>query len=299
MSRRFLLLVFIALLASGVFGIGRNVTLSDRIENSRSAGVYADGGTRSDRVTTPSGTDHRVSAISNDFITIEVDAGFDAYVELYSPAGPLLVSDDDSGWGTNALISNFRIPVTGEYRINVKGLGGTIGYYTLTWSLFRQQTTNPQNGQAAVPTAFLPTAFFPTSNPTTPPQFPTATPRPLLSPTRVPPTAVSGFTCRNQISRFKQGDVIVVDFNTSDTNANQARLRLLRRYLGDESDTMAQAYNDERLQLLEEPVCHNGQIFWYVGYQKTRTQYYEGWALEYDRTGNPYMCPTNDAECRE
>lgn len=66
-------------------------------------------------------------------IAVEVlfESRVDPYVELYSPDGELLISDDDSGGGFDALIEYYLLPASGEYRILVSDLAGEPGHYRL------------------------------------------------------------------------------------------------------------------------------------------------------------------------
>jgi hypothetical protein len=68
-------------------------------------------------------------------ISVQVEATgdsiFDPYVELYSPNGILLASDDDSGEGTDAFIRQVTLPETGTYYILISALSGS-GDFTLT-----------------------------------------------------------------------------------------------------------------------------------------------------------------------
>ena len=61
------------------------------------------------------------------------DETLDCFLELYSPEGLLLTTDDDSGVGYNALIEYYTLPVEGTYRVVVRGGEfGTTGAYELT-----------------------------------------------------------------------------------------------------------------------------------------------------------------------
>ncbi|MCX7682479.1 MAG: PPC domain-containing protein [Anaerolineae bacterium] len=60
-----------------------------------------------------------------------VEGEMDAYLELYSPAGELLISDDDSGGGLDALIEYYLLPVSGEYRVIASEVAGEPGSYRL------------------------------------------------------------------------------------------------------------------------------------------------------------------------
>ena len=61
-----------------------------------------------------------------------IDEDLDAYLELFSPSGERLTTDDDSGGDSNAMISEFELPETGTYRILARGYGGSsAGEYEL------------------------------------------------------------------------------------------------------------------------------------------------------------------------
>lgn len=85
-----------------------------------------------------------LSAFSGDVWEFEGDAGdvvtisliseqFDAYLELYSPSGDLLVDNDDGGGSLNARIEFFVLPDSGTYEILARPLdGSSLGEYTLS-----------------------------------------------------------------------------------------------------------------------------------------------------------------------
>jgi hypothetical protein len=61
------------------------------------------------------------------------DDALDCYLELYSPDGLLLTTDDDSGAEYNALIEYYTLPVEGTYRVVARGGAfGATGAYALT-----------------------------------------------------------------------------------------------------------------------------------------------------------------------
>jgi subtilisin family serine protease len=63
--------------------------------------------------------------------TVTTTNTFDPFLELYSPTGARLQTNDDSGGNPNALIS-FKVPATGVYRIVARSYGGrTAGPYAL------------------------------------------------------------------------------------------------------------------------------------------------------------------------
>lgn len=56
----------------------------------------------------------------------------DTYLELFGPDDTLLVSDDNSGEGSFALIAGYLLPRTGTYRIVAQSYAGESGPYTLS-----------------------------------------------------------------------------------------------------------------------------------------------------------------------
>jgi hypothetical protein len=67
-------------------------------------------------------------------VTIEMDrhdSELDPYLALLGPGGTELVTDDDSGEGTNSRIEGFVLPETGRYTILAQGYGNSSGAYTL------------------------------------------------------------------------------------------------------------------------------------------------------------------------
>ena len=57
--------------------------------------------------------------------------GVDTKVELFTPDGNFLTSDDDSGHGLDAEIE-LELPTTGAYRVQVSAIGNRIGEYTFS-----------------------------------------------------------------------------------------------------------------------------------------------------------------------
>ena len=73
------------------------------------------------------------SGESGQVVTIEASSEqFDVFLTLNDEAGLVLMSDDDSGGNLNARISDFRLPVNGEYSIVVSSFSsGVTGEFTL------------------------------------------------------------------------------------------------------------------------------------------------------------------------
>ncbi|MFC2046222.1 pre-peptidase C-terminal domain-containing protein [Chloroflexota bacterium] len=88
---------------------------------------------RQDEVVDSDGSRWFFSGNAGDVITIAANStSFDTYLELRDASDNILIEDDDSGPGTNALIQDYVLPYTGEYRIVVRGYGGQTGPYTLS-----------------------------------------------------------------------------------------------------------------------------------------------------------------------
>jgi hypothetical protein len=56
----------------------------------------------------------------------------DTFLRLWGPDGVMLVENDDAGEGWAALITDYTLPGTGTYQINVLAFAETIGSYELT-----------------------------------------------------------------------------------------------------------------------------------------------------------------------
>ena len=59
-----------------------------------------------------------------DIVTISVtavDKDMDTFLELFAPNGEQVMTDDDSGGGSNAAILEFELPLTGTYRVTARG----------------------------------------------------------------------------------------------------------------------------------------------------------------------------------
>ncbi|MBC7227463.1 MAG: PPC domain-containing protein [Thermoflexales bacterium] len=67
----------------------------------------------------------RISMVGSEELT-------DTYLELFGPDDTLLVSDDESGEGSFALIAGYLLPRAGTYRIVAQSYAGESGPYTLS-----------------------------------------------------------------------------------------------------------------------------------------------------------------------
>jgi hypothetical protein len=57
----------------------------------------------------------------------------DTYLELFAPDGVRVMTDDDSGSGSDAAILAFELPLSGTYRIIARGHDDEdVGKYELT-----------------------------------------------------------------------------------------------------------------------------------------------------------------------
>jgi hypothetical protein len=75
---------------------------------------------------------------ANDSVTIDAIASdpvqMDMFLELLGPNGNVLIGDDDSGDESNARISSYRLPASGQYTIRVSSVAGA-GDYSVMLSL--------------------------------------------------------------------------------------------------------------------------------------------------------------------
>ena len=77
---------------------------------------------------------------AKDVIDIDITAqrlgsDLDSYITLFGTDGSRLVYDDDSGYGFDSSISNFELPKTGKYKLEVRAFGNGGGpgqFYNLT-----------------------------------------------------------------------------------------------------------------------------------------------------------------------
>jgi hypothetical protein len=99
-------------------------------------------------------------------------------------------------------------------------------------------------------------------------------------------SAVAG-TCGGHRTLFTAGDIAVVDFNSS------GALRILTNYEGGARQTLAQAYDNNQLELLEGPICYSGSWYWRA---RLTTRDVTGWVAENDETYR-WLCPYDDPEC--
>jgi hypothetical protein len=87
---------------------------------------------------------------------------------------------------------------------------------------------------------------------------------------------------------FVPGDTAVVDFNQG------GALRIITDPFSSRIVTIAQLYDNNRVNLLEGPVCANGSYYWKIYYGDTNAY---GWIAE-AQDGRPYLCPLSNPECR-
>lgn len=97
------------------------------------------GDTYYDEVTSASGDRFSFYGTQGEWVEINMgnsDTGtgihLDTYLELLSPNGTLLASDDDGGEETDSFIYIGSLPATGLYTIIASGYGGDRGHYWLT-----------------------------------------------------------------------------------------------------------------------------------------------------------------------
>lgn len=94
-------------------------------------------------------------------------------------------------------------------------------------------------------------------------------------------------TCGGRQTLFTAGDRAVVDFNDG------GALRILTNYQGGARQTLAQAYDNNELELLEGPICYDNSWYWRV---RLTSRDVIGWVAE-NNTTDRWLCPYNDPEC--
>ncbi|MBN1965528.1 MAG: PPC domain-containing protein [Anaerolineae bacterium] len=128
-------------------------------------------------------------------VTIQMNAGpggtLDSYLELRGPDGSTLVTNDDGGASLNSLISNFVLPVSGEYTVVAHG--------------FNHRSTGGYNLIIALGTPL----------PASPTPSPTATPRPGGGPIALGAALPGDIRTPGQVDAWeftaRAGDIITVD----------------------------------------------------------------------------------------
>lgn len=74
--------------------------------------------------------------VADEEVTVTMRSGsIDSVLTLLGPDGIELIFDDDGAGYPDAMILGFRLPVTGEYTIVARSLGGNSGDYTLSLAL--------------------------------------------------------------------------------------------------------------------------------------------------------------------
>jgi hypothetical protein len=199
--------------------------------------------------------DYTFTASTGDVVTIALNSNeFDSYLELYGPDGQLIARDDDGGGSLNSLIRNQRLN-SGTHTIRVRSFGdGGGGAYTLT-------LTRVQAGASAATTSTQVSSSGGSSG-------------------------GSSARCGGRDTLFTVGDVAVVDFNSPGS------LRLLQSYDSERIVTVALAYDNTRLTLLEGPICYADKWYWRVRHPGGLT----GWAAESSPEFR-WMCPSSEPEC--
>jgi TolB protein len=109
--------------------------------------------------------------------------------------------------------------------------------------------------------------------------------------TNNPDALAVGERCAGRASNFAKGDTVIVDFNRGSS------LRILEDYRSTVLRTVTVAYDNETLDIQDGAVCWGGLIYWYVSVNSGSNTFY-GWAAESDATGNPFICPQSNPECR-
>lgn len=109
----------------------------------------------------------------------------------------------------------------------------------------------------------------------------------LSTPTARPSSISSNALCGGHDTLFNVGDTAVVDFNSA------GALRILTRYDGGANNTLAQAYDNNELELLEGPICYDNSWYWRA---RLTTRNVTGWVAENDRNYR-WLCPITNPEC--
>jgi hypothetical protein len=101
----------------------------DGIEGPLSYGISVRG-----RITDEEVEEWTFTGEAGDAVTVEMNGITldDPYLLLFRPDGNIEASDDDSGPGLNALISEHVLPASGQYTILARSFGGRAGNYTLS-----------------------------------------------------------------------------------------------------------------------------------------------------------------------
>ncbi|MAS33629.1 MAG: hypothetical protein CL610_06470 [Anaerolineaceae bacterium] len=104
-------------------------------------------------------------------------------------------------------------------------------------------------------------------------------------------TPVDGTACAGGMaSLFVPGNIAIVDFNAS------GALRILTNYNRNAPggmQTIAQFYDNDRVDLLEGPVCFDSVNYWKIYYGPLNTY---GWIAE-GRNNDRFLCPESNPEC--
>lgn len=203
-------IVFIALLLAALAGIagaqsGDIISVGDSVTGELAAENLS--------------AQYRIMGYTDDVLTITLTSeDFDAFLTLLGPDGEELVSDDDSGGGTDARIADYTLPVDGLYTIVVDS------YNRISTGQYRLSVTGTVR-------------ITPTPSLTLPPvTLITATPQPatLDAPTVEPPPAeavpispgdtVTGTLTRQQITmpyRFegRAGQLVTITLISDDFDA--------------------------------------------------------------------------------
>jgi hypothetical protein len=242
------------------------------------------GETVSGTVTDDDGDQWHFIGSAGDIVTISLEntTSLDPFLELRNNYD-LVVQDDDGGDGRNSLIAGYTLPRDDTYLIVARGWNGDTGGYTLL--LNATETRHPTNTPLATPfntrTATLSVIATPIPRPT---RHPTTRPESSLSTS----TMQSDTTCPGTgPTLFVSGNQAVVDFS------GESALRILRDYRGGASDTIAQLYDGNIVELLNGPECFRGVWYWQIYYQRMNAY---GWIAEIGGSER-YLCPFNDPEC--
>ncbi len=215
------------------------------------------------------------------------DSPGNAAFELYDAAGTLLARGSEildyvsqtAGW--IRLDVSSPLPTQGA---DITGVVENTPVATLGRVLHDFLTLTPT--MTSTPTAtFTPT---PTASNT-----PTATATRTPTPTSTPTPTIDPNLCNGLPLLHSLGDTVVVDFNL---RGPSSALGLTVDLYASVRRTIAQAYDNQRLKIVDGPVCFAGQRWFWQVYLQSANAY--GWVPETDERGDPFLCSLEHPECR-
>lgn len=171
----------------------------------------------------------------------------------------------------------------------------SIGWVILLTTVVMLSNIHPQHTWAFPVKTFTPTPTVTLTPSVTPTPMATLTPAPSSTPTKTPPTRTPDVqeSCPGAPPIYVQiGQTVVVDFTDSDS-----AMRIMTESLCGATCTIIQAYDGEKLNIVDGPRCGKYQKrnvwYWYV-FHPERKKY--GWAME-GLSGDRWMCDLDHPEC--